>query len=134
MSELGRIRGRVENGWWGTVLDAPDPPALARFYARLLGWRIHRDEGDYVTVAPPEGVTYLGFQFSENYEPPVWPNTQGRQQMQLHLDLEVLDLDGAVEDALARGARLAEFQPQDDVRVMLDPAGHPFCLYLGTDD
>jgi hypothetical protein len=26
---------------------------------------------------------------------------------------------------------LADFQPQDDVRVCLDPAGHPFCLFLG---
>jgi catechol 2,3-dioxygenase-like lactoylglutathione lyase family enzyme len=134
MPETSRIRGRAENGWWGTVLDAPDPSALARFYAELLGWRIHKDEGDYATIAPAEGVTYLGFQFSENYVAPVWPNVEGRQQMQLHLDLEVLDLDGAVEDALTRGARLAEFQPQDDVRVMLDPVGHPFCLYLGTDD
>jgi hypothetical protein len=25
-------------------------------------------------------------------------------------------------------------QPQDDVRVMLDPAGHPFCLYVDTGD
>jgi Glyoxalase-like domain len=24
----------------------------------------------------------------------------------------------------------AEFQPQEDVRVYLDPAGHPFCLYV----
>jgi hypothetical protein len=24
---------------------------------------------------------------------------------------------------------VADHQPQDDVRVMLDPAGHPFCLY-----
>jgi hypothetical protein len=22
------------------------------------------------------------------------------------------------------------FEPQEDVRVLLDPAGHPFCLYL----
>jgi catechol 2,3-dioxygenase-like lactoylglutathione lyase family enzyme len=29
------------------------------------------------------------------------------------------------------GPTLAEYQPQDDVRVLLDPAGHPFCLYLG---
>lgn len=25
---------------------------------------------------------------------------------------------------------LAQFQPQDDVRVYLDPAGHPFCLFV----
>jgi hypothetical protein len=28
------------------------------------------------------------------------------------------------------GATLADYQPQDDVRVHLDPDGHPFCLYL----
>jgi hypothetical protein len=51
--------------------------------------------------------------------------------MMMHLDLEVDDLEGAVADALALGAALAVDQPQDDVRVLLDPAGHPFCLYLG---
>jgi hypothetical protein len=37
----------------------------------------------------------------------------------------------AVADAVEVGATLAAYQPQDDVRVLLDPAGHPFCLYLG---
>jgi hypothetical protein len=32
--------------------------------------------------------------------------------------------------AVAAGATMAKFQPQDDVRVHLDPAGHPFCLFL----
>ena len=50
--------------------------------------------------------------------------------MQLHLDLQVTDLEGAAQDAVALGATMAEFQPQEDVRVLLDPAGHPFCLYL----
>ena len=36
----------------------------------------------------------------------------------------------AVAHAVASGARLADYQPRDRVRVMLDPAGHPFCLYL----
>jgi hypothetical protein len=26
---------------------------------------------------------------------------------------------------------VAGHQPQPDVRVLLDPAGHPFCLYRG---
>ena len=51
--------------------------------------------------------------------------------MMMHLDVEVDDLEIAVADALALGAALAADQPQDDVRVLLDPAGHPFCLYLG---
>ncbi len=50
--------------------------------------------------------------------------------MQVHLDIEVDDLESAGAAAVAAGAVLADFQPQDDVRVFLDPAGHPFCLYL----
>jgi hypothetical protein len=51
--------------------------------------------------------------------------------MMMHLDVEVHDLEAAVADAIELGARLADHQPQDNVRVMLDPVGHPFCLYLG---
>jgi hypothetical protein len=47
-----------------------------------------------------------------------------------HVDIAVGDLEGAVARALEVGARLASYQPQADVRVMLDPAGHPFCLFL----
>jgi hypothetical protein len=49
--------------------------------------------------------------------------------MQMHIEVEVSDLAAATEHAIELGARLAEHQPQDDVRVLLDPAGHPFCLY-----
>jgi hypothetical protein len=48
----------------------------------------------------------------------------------IHLDIKVEDLDAAVEHAVAAGARLAEYQPQTRVRVLLDPADHPFCLFL----
>ena len=43
--------------------------------------------------------------------------------------LGVEDLDRGVEKAVGLGATQADWQPQDDVRVMLDPAGHPFCLF-----
>jgi hypothetical protein len=49
--------------------------------------------------------------------------------MMMHLDFEVVDLEAAVTHALEVGAELAAYQPQQDVRVLLDPAGHPFCLY-----
>jgi hypothetical protein len=49
--------------------------------------------------------------------------------MQVHLDVEVRDLAEAVAWAEQQGATLAAFQPQADVRVMIDPAGHPFCLW-----
>ena len=35
-----------------------------------------------------------------------------------------------VPTPVACGATLADVQPQEDVRVHLDPDGHPFCLYL----
>ena len=50
--------------------------------------------------------------------------------MQLHLDIEVDDLEAAVAIATEAGAKVADFQPQDDFRVCLDPAGHPFCLWV----
>ena len=50
--------------------------------------------------------------------------------MMVHLDVEVDDLRAAGAHALAAGAVLADYQPQDHVRVYLDPAGHPFCLFL----
>lgn len=49
--------------------------------------------------------------------------------MMMHLDIGVADLDAGVSWAAAQGASLAEHQPQRDVRVMLDPEGHPFCLF-----
>jgi catechol 2,3-dioxygenase-like lactoylglutathione lyase family enzyme len=125
------VRGRSAGHYWGVVIEAADARALADFYARLLGWRVDKDEdGAFVTVAPPSGVAYLAVQRSPKYVPPVWPPDDGRQQMMMHLDVEVADLDAAVADATDMGATRAEFQPQDDVRVMLDPAGHPFCLYV----
>ena len=77
----------------------------------------------------PDAPVNLGFQTEEHHVRPVWPGGTGEQQMQLHLDLQVTDLAAAVEDAVALGATPAEFQPQDDVLVLLDPAGHHFCLY-----
>jgi hypothetical protein len=54
-------------------------------------------------------------------------------QMSMHLDLEVDDIDAAVAHAVAVGAELATHQPQSNVRVMLDPAGHPLCPYVDAD-
>lgn len=48
-----------------------------------------------------------------------------------HLDIAVEDLEAGVAFALEAGATLAEFQPQKEVRVMLDPVGHPFGLFPG---
>jgi len=115
-----------------TVLGAPDAQELARFYERLLGWVARSDEPGWVALAAPDGGAALSFQTEDNHVPPVWPAGPGDQQMMLHLDIEVDDLDEAGAHAVACGAVLADYQPQDDVRVYLDPAGHPFCLWIVT--
>jgi catechol 2,3-dioxygenase-like lactoylglutathione lyase family enzyme len=114
----------------GIVLGAPDAGTLARFYHQLLGWPYGADEPGWVTLRPPGDGPGLSFQTEETHIRPVWPGVSGAQQMQIHLDIEVDDLDEAGAHAIAAGATLADFQPQEDVRVYLDPAGHPFYLWV----
>ena len=112
-----------------TVLDAPDAAELAAFYRRLLGWAVDKEEPDWIILRPPAGGAGLSFQTEPAYVRPVWPAGPGDPQMQAHLDIQVEDLAAAGEHAVAAGAVLADYQPQADVRVYLDPAGHPFCLF-----
>ena len=131
----GRTVGRPEQDrwerrdWWGVVLDAVDAPGLLRFYSQLLGAPIHKVDETGGALDFGEGVAYLAVQANPDYVRPTWPAPPGAQQMMLHLDVEVDSLESAVAAAVELGATLAEHQPQDDVRVMLDPEGHPFCLY-----
>jgi len=119
--------------WWGSAIEAPDPSALARFYSQLLEWPIGHEEPGTAIVAAPDGPIYLVFQQAADYARPVWPPVDGSQRPMMHFDFQVGDLDSAVEDAVALGATLAGSQPQENVRVLLDPAGHPFCLCLEAD-
>jgi len=124
-------------GWLGIVLGSPDPLALAQFYQHLLGWEVSSSSPTWVTMLmrDPQGQgmsSNLAFQREEDYERPIWPGGAGQQQMQFHLDVGVVDVPAAVQDALALGAVLADHQPQEDVRVMYDPDGHLFCIYQDT--
>lgn len=123
------------------TIGAPDPRALAAFYVRLLGWTLAASdpprpgqppEDGWAQVRPPAGVAAptMNFEFEPYYVPPTWPSVAGEQEIMEHLDIAVGDLDASVDWAISVGARPADYQPQEDVRVMLDPAGHPFCLFL----
>jgi catechol 2,3-dioxygenase-like lactoylglutathione lyase family enzyme len=112
------------------VLDAPHAAALADFYRRLLGWTVDAAEPDWVKISGPAGGAALSFQTETAYVRPTWPAGPGDQQMMVHLDIQVDDLEAAGAHAIAQGAALADYQPQEDVRVYLDPAGHPFCLWV----
>jgi len=111
-------------------LNAPDPSALGAFYARLLDWEVVHDDGGWVVLGHGDDYFRLTFEKDENYQRPVWPSEPGQPPIQMHLDIRVTDLEGAVEHAVACGAELSSYQPQDDVRVCLDPSGHAFCLFL----
>lgn len=122
------MRSRSDGMWWGTAIEAPDPGALARFYSALLDWPIGHEEPGTAVLATPEGSSYVVFQLATGYQAPVWPPADGQQRPMMHLDIQVGDLDSAVAEAVALGATVATAQPQENVRVLLDPAGHPFCL------
>ena len=116
---------------WGTVcLDCDDAHAMARFYGGLLGWEPTFTEDDWVLMRNPDGGVGLSFQAEEKYRPPIWPEEEGAQQKMIHLDVRVDDLDAALEVAVAAGGRPASYQPREDLRIVLDPAGHPLCLFL----
>ena len=107
------------------VLDCPDPAGLADFYAGLLGWSAKSEpDGTWATVH--DGDQHIHFQRVDDYRPPQWPGQEVPQQ--LHLDVDVDDLDAGEQAVLALGATRHEHQPGTSFRVFLDPAGHPFCL------
>jgi catechol 2,3-dioxygenase-like lactoylglutathione lyase family enzyme len=132
------------------VIGCGDAWELADFYASLLGWNVversERVPGAWALVTSPSGDHKLEFQREEPFVPPVWPTVAGQQQMGMHLDIAVDRLAPmsamdqrrqqfaeAVEHAVSLGARVAEHQPQPErLVVMLDPAGHPFCLFPGN--
>lgn len=118
------------------------PRDLAHFYAELLGVEVAAEEGPregeppdagWAQLRPAEGRLRMtiNLEWDPLYEPATWPSEPGAQQPQAHLDLWMDDLDGAEAWAVELGARRYGVQPQENVRVMLDPHGHPFCLFTG---
>jgi hypothetical protein len=107
------------------ALDCAEPAALAEFWAALVGGEVAYSSDEFVAVKTDRG--WLTAVRVPDYEPPSWPG--GAMPKQIHLDLAVDDLDEAEAEAIRLGARRAAEQPGPDLwRVLLDPAGHPFCL------
>nr|WP_296773741.1 VOC family protein [Rhodococcus sp. (in: high G+C Gram-positive bacteria)] len=107
-----------------TVLDCPDPAALAEFYGKVLGWEVHRSEGDWATIVGP-GQLRLAFQQAEDFVPLDWPS----DGIKIHLDLVVDDMAAAEQYVLDIGA--VKIEGNEDHRgftVFRDPVGHLFCL------
>ena len=108
-----------------TVLECPDPRALAEFYRGVTGWPVEDADDDWVTLGADPQVR-LAFQRAPGHVAPRWPDESS--SMQYHLDFYVDDLDAAEEKILKLGATKFDHQPGTSFRVYADPAGHPFCL------
>lgn len=110
------------------VLDSDDLKGLAAFYVKLLGGELKSCNEAYATVAFPGSDVLYYFQQAEHYTCPVWPEEAARQQQMIHMDYVAEDREQAVRHAVACGATVAPVQFLEDSTVMLDPAGHPFCI------
>ena len=122
------------------VLDTTDARRLAEFYRELFGLEyrpgdeLENGEQDWLVLLSTSGVP-LAFQQVDALPEVTWP--EGPIPQQLHLDTtvpDVAELDVQHERALRLGARLL-FDRSDDLeeplRVYADPAGHPFCIFVG---
>jgi len=107
------------------VIDCLDAAPMRAMYIALGAIPDERYPGTDALVV--SGLT-LSFQELADYRPPIWPGSE--VPIQLHLDFFVDSLDEAQEQLEAFGARRADTQPHlgTGLVVMLDPAGHPFCI------
>jgi catechol 2,3-dioxygenase-like lactoylglutathione lyase family enzyme len=128
------------------VLDTSDARGLAEFYRRMFGLK-YRDGDepppagqpdergtDWLVLRNPGGIS-LAFQQTTPFAATTWPDDT--VPMQLHLDTTVStgeELDAQHERALALGVKLIfdrRDDPDEPLRVYADPAGHPFCIFVG---
>jgi catechol 2,3-dioxygenase-like lactoylglutathione lyase family enzyme len=121
--------------WVGVAIDCADAGPMARFYQRLLGFELGDfDPPDWAQLWDPAGGVHLNIQGDTRYERPTWPERPGEQTKMLHFEVEVEDLATAVTTALEAGGTQAPWQPPDRdperIRIVLDPAGHPLCLFV----
>jgi predicted enzyme related to lactoylglutathione lyase len=113
----------------GVTIDSEHAGRLADFYAKLFGWEKFYKSEEFAAIRSPDKSQTIGFQTVDDYSPPVWPWETGKQAQMMHLDVTAEDVRAGIAHALECGAVIAPKQYDDGVaKVMLDPAGHPFCV------
>jgi len=105
------------------VIDCSNPEALARFWQALIGGEVDVESANWAVLDGDDDGFYIGFQR-------VPENKSGKNR--IHLDVEVDDLDTAIDDAEQLGARkIGGTIDHDDgglIQVMADPGGNEFCF------
>jgi hypothetical protein len=102
------------------VIDCADPPALAKFWQKLLG-------GQVVLTASGDAElrrsgSNVRFDFTKVPEAKAGKN-------RLHLDLRSRVFEAAIAEALSFGATLADdIYDGGDWQVLRDPEGNEFCI------
>lgn len=108
------------------TLDAPDhetTAALGRFWGAVLGWPVAYEAEGVVMLQGPAHA--LGIGTVERFAAPTWPDDGHKQ---FHLDLSADDVEAAAARIVELGATRPDDQPGDTWVVLVDPAGHPFCV------
>lgn len=120
--------------WTGIAIDCVEAEPMARFYEGLLGFEIRTLGPRWAQLFDPAGGVHINIQGEDWYRPPTWPEKPGELAKMLHFEVQVEDLEAAVARAVEVGGTEAPWQPPDRdrnrIRIMLDPAGHPLCLFL----
>jgi predicted enzyme related to lactoylglutathione lyase len=106
------------------VVDAADPPALARFWAAVTGWSIGFEDADVTSLHHPGG------------RPPdidfVLVRDEKQVKNRLHPDVVAPDGDvaGATEAVIALGARHVDIGQGEGLPwvVLVDPEGNELCV------
>ena len=107
------------------VVDCSNPIALARFWQALIGGEVIEEADDWVVLDGDDDGFYIGFQ-------KVPERKSGKNRV--HLDVDVDDLDRAIDEAEQLGARkIGGLVDTDDgpFQVMADPEGNEFCFITG---
>jgi len=130
-----------------TALDATDCRSLAEFYRQFLGLGYRPgdeiptdgsdDDSDWLVLLDPSGHRVFAFQQVPALARPTWPTHDVPKQM--HHDFRVPsieELQRQRQRAEELGATLLYDRADDDsepLYVLADPAGHPFCLLVGSE-
>jgi predicted enzyme related to lactoylglutathione lyase len=106
------------------VVDAHDLPALARFWAAVLNWRILSEREREVVIGSDE-TSSIGICFM-----PVADAKTVKNRLHLDLTPDADDRDAEIERILALGARRVDVGQTgaESWTVLADPEGNEFCV------